>query len=506
LRVFELPHTVSEFLSCRYREAPGETVYFERKKEDGWRAISWDEHTRRTRRLAAALRRLGLQTGDRLAVLAPTSPAWLLLQDAAMNAGLVCVGIDPLVSPESLRFSLETIRPSALVIVGERKVAGVPDMRLLRWSELVSSTASGEELPPQSLSPSDPALVVFTSGTTGEPKAISYTHGQVMLACREISRALPSLGNDDLAIAWLPMANLFQRMMNLVAMARGVPFHVLEDPARIYEEVLRLSPSFLIGVPRFCEKLAAGGRQAMGTRLRLMITGSAATKKEVLEHFQERGVLLLEAYGVSENLVPVAMNRVEAYRFGSVGRPLDINQIRIRNDGEILVRGPGVFDGAYLGDTATTLTAEGFYPTGDFGRIDEAGYLYLEGRKSDLIKSSNGRKIAPRPIEEKIERLPGIDRAVVIGNERPFLVALISPRPGAPADLAQSVLRELEEVQKDAPPYERVRAVAVLEKPFSVEGGELTSNLKLRRRFIEEKYRDRIADLIANLRSSRKAA
>jgi long-chain acyl-CoA synthetase len=241
----------------------------------------------------------------------------------------------------------------------------------------------------------------------------------------------------------------------------------------------------------------------MGGSVRFMVTGSAPAPVRLLEFFHELGLPLYEAYGMSENVVPVAMNRPDGYRIGSVGRPLPQNEIRVADDGELLVRGPGLFAGYYRDSGSSELfTANGYYHTGDYAEIDADGFVALKGRKSEIIKTSAGRRISPVGIEAKLEEVPEVDRAVVFGAGRKCLSALLtlsgvhpvpvdSPSCGTPCELES--LRRIVNVSVAAvrllPEAERPAGFLLLRRPLSIERGEITPNLKLRRAVIEAVFR-----------------
>jgi long-chain acyl-CoA synthetase len=249
-----------------------------------------------------------------------------------------------------------------------------------------------------------------------------------------------------------------------------------------------------------------------------MISGSAAAPLWLLEFFDSIGLPILEAYGVSENPLPVAANRPGAYRFGSVGKPLPPNEVRIGPEGEVLVKGPVMFVG-YDGETARErFTADHFYRTGDVGYFDADGYLYLTGRASEIIKTSGGRRISPTAIEGVYRQSRYIDQIVVIGNERPYLAALICVNRDAVAaalSAANLAVDAIDRTSSDVPTAfrlieqelatlgsalsraEQIRAFAILPEPFRVDTGELTTTLKPRRRQIERRHRETIDELYA---------
>ena len=245
-------------------------------------------------------------------------------------------------------------------------------------------------------------------------------------------------------------------------------------------------------------------RAALGGEVRFMVSGSAAFPRWLLERFHAMGLLVLEAYGLSENVVPIAINRTSAYCFGSVGQVLDANEVQIAEDGEVLVRSRGVF-GSYLNDTAPSLSADGFLATGDLGRVDAAGFLHLVGRKSEIFKTSTGRKIAPTGIEAKLKRIEGVDHAVIFGAGRKAIIALITLTPDFVTrsdglnEMAREIAAQVAGVVNDEADYLRPAGLVVSRRAFSIESGELTSNLKLRRKIIEENYTTALDHLFSKL-------
>jgi long-chain acyl-CoA synthetase len=241
-------------------------------------------------------------------------------------------------------------------------------------------------------------------------------------------------------------------------------------------------------------------RRAMGGNIQLLISGSAAAPIWVLEFFDAIGMPILEAYGVTENAVPVAANTPAHRRLGSVGRPLAPNVVRISDEGEVLVKGPSVFSG-YLDDpNVARFTADGYYRTGDTGQLDPDGYLFLTGRATDVIKTSTGRRISPAGIEDHYRQSRYIDQIFVIGNDRPYLVALIAVNRAAveaqPATAVHDLIKlELDNLGQGLSQHERIRAFAVLDEPASLESGELTTTLKPRRSRIESRRRETIDQL-----------
>jgi long-chain acyl-CoA synthetase len=504
----------------------------------------------------------------------------------------VIVGIDAHAAPEQVARALEHSEAAGLVVDTPSNLEKVPPphrerLRFIllldqprehspgarvRWWRDAQLSAPRRDPASRWEEPTarDPAALVYTSGTTGEPKGIEYTHGQLMMACRSILEEFPGLGKANTVLCWLPMGPLFQRMMNLVASASGATTCFVEDPREIMERIREVKPTVFVAVPRFYEKLHEGIqarlcgqprwqqrlveaamraglersrrqrtgdvippalrirhalldrlvlrqiRAVMGGRIKWMISGSAPMAPWLLEFFHGVGLLVLEAYGLSENPVPIAANRPHAYRFGSVGRPFRMNELRIAEDGELLVKGPGVFRAYYReGRPADRFTPDGYYHTGDFARLDEDGFLFLVGRKSEIIKTSTGRRISPAQVEAVYRRSPYLDEVVVVGNSRKHLAALVTLNAPAvqtvleragirlPSRIELATLpfvreligRELVQHGRTLSAHEQVRAFEILPEPLSIAAGELTTTLKPRRDQIEARHRELIERL-----------
>ena len=584
--------TVTGVLRARAERTPGAEGCYGRDRPGRWSPRTWGELWQEVGSIAAGLRRLGIQRGEPLAIYARTSYRWQVAEMAGLVAGATIVGVDPHASPDHVEHVLRHSQAVCLLvddpsraeplseeIQGRLRFAvcfgGVPAAadraKWHTWGELLDRPPAFDDSAFPTAQPEDPATLIYTSGTTGPPKAIQYSHRQLVVACDAIAGAYPQIGAEDSMLCWLPMAHLFQRMMNLVAIARGTKIYFVEDPREVMTAIQEVQPSVFIAVPRFYERLhegirsrlartprpwrglaeaalrtgdawarcrRSGGRaplglrwahaladlavlgrlrRVMGGRIKFMITGSAPTPPWLLDFFHSLGLLVLEAYGVSENTVPIASNRPEDFRFGSVGKPFAENEIRLADDGEVLVRGPGVFAGYYRDDRQTArFTPDGFYHTGDVGRLDADGFLYLTGRKAEIIKTSTGRRIAPAQVEAVYARSPYVNQVVVVGNGRKYLVGLVVPRRSEvdrelaargerPPETGEGTARQLEvrellsrqfeELGRELAPYERILNFAILPEPLSLERGEITPTLKVRRDRVSASYADVIERL-----------
>jgi long-chain acyl-CoA synthetase len=260
-------------------------------------------------------------------------------------------------------------------------------------------------------------------------------------------------------------------------------------------------------------------RSVMGANLRYMVSGSAPMPLWLLERFHTMGLLVLEAYGMSENAIPVAANRLDAYRFGTVGRPMSGCEVRLANDGELMVRGPGVISSYYGEEQAGLLDADGYLASGDYATIDADGFITLIGRKSEIIKTATGRRIAPAGIESFLLKVPTVESAAVFGAGRPFLVAvvvvptealslMVGENTGKSSLMAycEWICPEFAKYLAPLPDYKRPAGLVVTTRPFTSEGGELTINLKLRRRNIAKCYAGELETLYRRLEQTKGGA
>lgn len=566
----EAPRTVVEILRRQAEAHPGKAACHYRDAQGRWAAVSWRRHWGDIVRAAGRLRAAGVGRGDRLAIMAPSCREWQVAEMAGLLLGAVIVGVDAHATPQQIGHVLLHSGASAVVCDGDDALGRIPAEALMTVGgyfdlrKLCAGRGIAEEGPDPSFlaapDPDDPATIIYTSGTTGAPKGIGYSHRQLMAACDAIVEAYPGLGPTDSTVCWLPMSCLLQRMMNLVTMRLGAELYFAEDPREIVEVAREAQPTVLVGVPRFFERfeegvrdrvaagpgwmrrlfaaaLAAGDerarrlrqgrpvgwrlairhalldrlvlrgvRRALGGRIRFMISGSAPMPVWLLEFYAACGLPVLEAYGVSENTVPVAANRPGEPRFGSVGRPLSANRVRLSPEGEVLVQGPGLFRGYHgIPDGESAFTPDGFYRTGDMGRFDEDGFLHLTGRKADLIKTSTGRRISPARVEAVYRRSRWVDQVVVFGHGRERIAALVVPRFQAiEADamfaglsrcelaasplLREAIRQDFQGLGAELPAHERIADFVLLDRPLSMEAGELTATLKVRRERIAENH------------------
>jgi long-chain acyl-CoA synthetase len=418
------------------------------------------------------------------------------------------------------------------------------------------------------LRPESPAGLIYTSGTTGAPKGVVLSHGNILFTFDAVSRMFPAIDRYDLSLAFLPLAHALARVgAHLFPVVSGRTVAVAGGVETLASDFAEVRPQFAFTVPRLLEKIHARILQAVSTasplrrrlfaaaieagtewsrrvergervpfglalrrslfdrlvfrkirarlggRLELLLCGGAPLSADVARFFHAAGLPVLEGWGATETSAPSTINTLEAFRFGSVGRPLPGVEVRVAADGELLVRGRNVFSGYFRNEEATreALTDDGFYRTGDIGHVDADGFWHVTDRKKELIITAGGKKISPQKVEALLRRRPLLSSALLHGDRRPYLVALLTldlealarSRPdlsGLPPDdarLVAAVGAEVEAVNLLLAPFERVRDFRVLPRDFSQEAGELTFTLKLKRRVIEASWRDLIEDMYA---------
>ena len=581
--------TVPGLLAARHARTPEAIALWQLSADGGWQASTWADYQRAVASLASGLRRLGLVAGERVGILAATSKEWDYAQLGILAAGGVVVGLDLYGPDEHAQDIARRCRFAGIVVDSPALLDKLGDeiRRTLRFVVSISR-GNAADSPTQIVdldvllaeTPDDdwnqacadaPATIIFTSGTTGAPKGIEYSHRQMCQAAEAILAAFSDLAEGSHQACWLPLSNLFQRMINLCAIGSSAQTFYVADPREIMRHVARIEPYVFIGVPRFFEKLHAGivdtlahqpaWRQALarwawnvgdrvasaqragrpcaallriqhrlaealvlarlrgilGGQLRFMISGSAALPRYLLERFDALGLRIFEAYGISENIIPVAINRPGQVRFGTVGRPLAGSEVKLADDGELLVRGPGVFAG-YFGEppgkacagaeagedgAQACVDADGYLASGDFATIDGDGYITLVGRKSEVFKTSTGRRVAPAHIENLLRQLPNTEYAAVFGAGRTQPTALLVVSEAAWLGDRQQFARRLREDAGKAlealPAYLHPAAIAVTTRTFTIAGGELTANLKLRRNAIARNFAPLLDALCAHI-------
>ncbi len=558
-----------------------------------WKRITYPALGQGVRQIAAGLMALGVQPGDRVAILSNTRAEWTLADFGALCAGAVVVPVYQTNSPEECLYVLEHSGAKAIFCENEEQLAKLREIRsqlpALRHVLVFEGKAddalsledlrdratetSQEELAERTgaVLPADLATIVYTSGTTGPPKGCMLTHANLCSVVEMVRARLEVVPGGDVTYIFLPLAHVLARIVQIFNIDAGAELvYWRRDPKLIVADVAEARPTHLPSVPRIFEKIhttatarveASGGaklrlfhwafgvgrrarakvrqgrplgrllqaklavadtlvlsqvRALFGGRVRFAITGAAPIDQQILEFFDAAGILVLEGYGMTETAAVATLNTLAEHRLGTVGRPLPGCEVRIGEDGEILMRGPNIFTGYYKDTAATRATVrDGWLHSGDLGELDDDGYLRITGRKKDLIITSSGKNISPSNIESALAQSRWISRAVVYGDRRSYLTALLTlDADEAPAlaekvgaaggDLAAlaadpAVRAELQKAvdatNKRFARIEQIKRFAVLPRDLSQEEDELTPTLKVKRNVVYERYADVFAEL-----------
>jgi len=409
----------------------------------------------------------------------------------------------------------------------------------------------------QTVDEDDLFTFIYTSGTTGPPKACMIRHRNYYAMVQNGADVTPRITSpDDLMLLYLPLAHNYGRLVHLTGAYVGYTVAFLPDPLRVGEVMPIVRPTIFASVPRVFEKVHAAvvagfathrglsrklidwamdvghrvsrlrqaGRRVppllwlqfkvadklvyrkvkayLGGRLRIANSGGAPLAREIAEFFHAIDVLIVEGYGLSEITTAATVNRPDAYKFGTVGKPMNNVELRIADDGEILIRSNTVFAGYYHDEEATraVLDAEGFVHTGDVGHIDEDGFLVITDRKKDIIVTAGGKNVAPQNLENDLKAHRIVSQAIVVGDRKPYVAALITTDPAAidgldAAQVNEAVQAAVDDVNRERSRYEQIKRFTVLPRDFTLEHDEVTPTLKLRRKVILDHFASEVEDL-----------
>ncbi len=419
--------------------------------------------------------------------------------------------------------------------------------------------------------PEDEASLIYTSGTTGLPKGVILTHNNFLSNIKAVSEII-EFSDKDTVLSFLPLSHVLERMVTFTYLYKGCRIGYAESVETVAQNLLEVRPNIMVSVPRVFEKIYARvmdtvlagsglkkkiffwalkvgkeyGRRKLnkepiskslqkkrnlahklvfskiiektGGRVRFFVSGGAPLSRDIAEFFYALGLVILEGYGLTETSPVISVNTFENLKFGTVGKPIPGVEVKIAPDGEILTRGPHVMKGYYKKEAETREAFEGgWFHTGDIGRIDEDGFLVITDRKKDIIVTAGGKNVAPQPIENILKTNPYISNAVVIGDRRRFVSALVVPNfekleeyarhAGIPFENRAELVRDQRivnflqaEIDRATPylaSFEKIKKIALLDREFEIEKDEITPTLKVRRNIIEKKYQSLIDSLYA---------
>lgn len=580
-------------------DAQGDRVALRRKEYGIWNRITWSEYGQMVREAAAGLLAMGLESGDRVAILGDNRPEWLICNLATMSiAGATC-GVYSTNAPEQVAYVVGHSESAVLFVENEEQVDkvlqveselnlkkvivwdpkglwGFSHENIIFYDEFMQQGRNYLQAHPGCISgrmadidPEDTAMIIYTSGTTGRPKGAMISHNNILTLTRSFTAAIEAYPNDQM-LSFLPLAHIYENLISLFqAIWGGATVNFLESINTMGQDLREVSPTVFVNVPRIWEKLVSMieirmsdstfikkilyrlsigvglryvrtpknstarflwgllywpfyglvlyhlKRQLGLERLRYAVCGAAPASPELFDYYNALGVPLREGYGQTESTGVIAIQRLDRPRRGYVGEPIADLEVKIADDGEVLVKGPNVFKGYFKDPELTAATiVDGWLHTGDVGAMDD-GFLKILDRKKDIIITAGGKNITPAFIENKLKFSSYIQDAVVIGDRRKYLTALIlidednvtkfAQDERVPfttfADLTQNpeILKlidaEVSRINKTLSRVETIKKFALMPRRFYEEDGDVTPTKKVKRRFLEKRYADMIESL-----------
>lgn len=592
--------TITDLFEYRVQRSPEKNALL--SKETGqWKAVTWKEYSERVKRFGKALIASGLKTGDMAALIGANYPEWFIADMGTMTAGCVSVPVYATNSADQIIYILNHSEAKVFVMDDmqyfkriESQLAEAKTLKRIVLTkgqapqdndlivDLDSFLRTGDKIDDGELkkmrdqvTPDTLGSMVYTSGTTGPPKAVMLTHQNSVAAGKNIYLIGKAGGIEEYqenSFSYLPLSHVAERTVNLyTTLLGGMPIYFMESYDKFQEYILEVRPGAWAGVPRVWEKIHEGVmayRQekspavqkiiawalAVGhdynmrgyekkpfpvalkmkyavahslvikkilasigmDRAKIAITGGGKTSEEITRFFHSLGVFFGEVYGQTEGHGTTSMASLDELKLGTQGKPFPLVEVKIAEDGEILVKGPNVSPGYYKDPELTAQTfKDGWLYSGDLGELDEDGYLKITGRKKDIIITSGGKNITPAKTEAELCALPLIEHAMVVGDGKKYLTALLTLVAEEAEKLAKkegvqindrndylevdSIVNAVDEhvqaVNNNLSRVEQIKKYRILPVSFTVEGGELSNIMKLKRHVVTERYGKKIENL-----------
>jgi long-chain acyl-CoA synthetase len=542
-----------------------------------WKTATWADMRKNVLAVASALVGAGVRKGDHVVLFGTNSIEWLYCDFGIQAAGAVAVPIYSGTVPAVAQTIVANCE-AVMAITSDAKMAAklettdtlrsivTMDADVRQWIAQPSQYEAEVVARLQAIVPDDVCTIVYTSGTTGDPKGAELAHRNLVDATRAVIKVHP-LSEADFTLSWLPFSHVFERINGVfTVVVFGGQMWLSHGVDRLAEDLAEVQPTILLSVPRVYEKMHArvmdrvreapqlrralfGWAIRVGTRfsheahpgpllaaqhrlaerlvlgplrkrlvgggLRFFISGGAALAREIEEFFWAVGVPILNGWGMTETSSGVCSNTLTEHRFLTVGKPFPGIELKLEKDGEILVLSPGNMLGYHNNPVATAeMLDNGWIRTGDIGEIDADGFLKITDRKKDLIKTAGGKYVAPQQLEFEIQRGDLVEQAVVIGESKPYVTALIVPDwaavtrqvPGRPEELVKDkrvidlIQQGVDEVNKRVGSWEAIKYFTLLPRAFNEEAGEITPTLKIKRKVVAQKYASQIDSMYADRR------
>lgn len=543
-------YTLFREQTAKYR---GENVFYTRDGE-GWCAQTWDDFEEQVHDFACALLAKGLTRGASVAILAGNVPEWTIVDVATIAAGGVGVGIYPTSSPDQCAYIIDhsdaefvfvdTVIQLEKVLKIRGSLPKVKEIICLEESAnaiiyddfLAFGREKRDEFLPKieeigfNAKPEETAIMVYTSGTTGQPKGAMLSHKYILNSVESLKKSVP-IRPVDVTLSYLPGCHVAERISGIYnRLYNGTAAHFVDDLSKLYAYMFEVRPTVFASLPRFFEKIhakivAENGtdkvfpqtvKDAFGGNMRLLTSGGAPLPEEIAQFFVDADLPILQAYGLTENIC-VAFNTFQHLKFGTVGIPMPMCEVHIAADGEILVKSPMMFSGYYKDaeKTAEMFDADGWLKTGDLGALDEDGFLKITGRKKEIIVLSSGKNVAPAVTENLVKENHLVSQCFLYGDGKSYCVALITLNQTEAEMFARAnniefenfaaltktqavydlINATVEKANARVSSSEQIKRFKILERDFSLEEDEITPTLKVKRSVVAEKLADTLREL-----------
>lgn len=571
--LMKFPNIYSLFREQTTKYRSGQVFYS--RENNAWKSQNWEDFEEQVYLFACALLAKGLTKGASVAILAGNVPEWTIVDIATIAAGGVGVGIYPTSSAEQCEYIINHSDAEFIVVDTQDQLYKLFDTELPKVKEIIClekteefsvemvvkehkgwifnsvevketpitqyqdflefGKQSREKFLPKveeigyNARPEETAIMVYTSGTTGNPKGAMLSHQYILNSCESLKQSVP-IFHEDVSFSYLPGCHVAERISGIYnRLYNGTSAYFVDDLSKLYEHMLEIKPTVFASLPRFFEKIYAkvvsehgknpdsqAVKDAFGGNIRLLTSGGAPLPNEIADFFARNNLPILQAYGLTENIC-VAFNRADDFKFGTVGKPMPMCDVKIAEDGEILVKSPMTFSGYYKDaeKTAEMFDAEGWLKTGDLGSLDSDGFLRITGRKKEIIVLSNGKNVAPALVENLVKENHLVSQCFLYGDGKSYCVALITLNPAEAemfarankiefenfagltrcAEILETIEGTVAKANAKVSSSEQIKKFVVLERDFSADLDEVTPTMKLKRNVISKKFRNEIKNL-----------
>tara|TARA_R110002050_G_scaffold22469_1_gene61269 strand:- start:19667 stop:21301 length:1635 start_codon:yes stop_codon:yes gene_type:complete len=525
------------------------TLYYYRNKN--WHEISPQNFILAVNRIANHLQNIGLKKGGLVGIMAPSSPQWLMVDFAIQKCGGVSVPLFHNMSTEHMAYILKQTKMQILFTENGPTAKKIQDNYKLKsvipfWGKNKNQTSlqniiqnGDEKVTPSTTTEKDIVTIIYTSGSTGYPKGVMLTHSNLTSQIKATKQLFP-LSEKDVALSFLPLAHVFERMVMSYYLSQGIPIYFNDHMDRLKDHLSVVRPTLMTTVPRFLEKIYKKSftaldkqssikrfigslalksasknqnslshfifdklvykkiQQKFGGNLRMLISGGAALSTDIERFFNNVGLQIYQGYGLTESSPVVSANYPGHNKPGTCGQPFPDVHVKTEKDNELLVKGPNIMQGYYKNEKATKdMIKNGWLKTGDLATIDKDGYIKLIGRKKESFKTSTGKYVVPVPIEQLLQKSKYVDYCLVIAEGKPYVSCLlfINEEYHDEENLKPKIKEYIKQINTQLDHWEKVRNFKIIKRTLTIEAGDITPSMKVRRYIIEKKYKKEIQGL-----------